>query len=144
MAAPPHRLTYYVKAAELTQRVATAPILARHDLSYAQLSMLLTVARVPGASGAALARMHGITAQSAGEVIGALVRRGLMERRADPAHGRIQTAHLTDAGQALVNGEQAELDALDHALSEGLSAEDLATTRRVLAAIVANGGTILD
>lgn len=140
----PHRLTYYVKATELTQRVATAPILSRHDLSYAQLSMLLTVARVPGRSGAALARMHGITAQSAGEVIATLVKRGLMERRADPVHGRIQTAHLTADGQALVDGVQPDLDALDHALSNGLSAQDLATTRRVLAAIVANGGTILD
>lgn len=140
----PHRLTYYVKAAELTQRVATAPILSQHDLSYAQLSMLLTVARVPGRSGAALARMHGITAQSAGEVIATLVKRGLMERRADPAHGRIQTAHLTTAGQALVDDVQPELDALDEGLCRSLSAEDLAATRRVLAAIVANGGTILD
>lgn len=138
------RLTYYIKAAELTQRVATAPILERHALSYAQLAMLLTVSHSPGQSGAALARMHGITAQSAGEVIAALVQRGFMERRPATGHGRILTVHLTRAGSALVTDIEPALDAVDKELGRGLSPAEIATVRRVLIKIVANGGTILN
>lgn len=137
------RLTYFVKAAELTQKAATAPVLERYGLSYAQLSMLLSVVYTPGASSAALARMHGITAQSAGEVIGALVGRGLMERKAHPSHRRILTIELTQAGHAMVEEAQTMLDAIDARLTQGLSQKDLLIARQVLTTIIANGDIVL-
>jgi DNA-binding MarR family transcriptional regulator len=134
------RLTYYVKVAELTQRVATAPLLMAFDLSYAQFSMLLTVSRLPGSSSAALSRMHGITAQSGGEIISALLRRGLVNRETAPT-GRALHISLTTVGRRLVDDAQAGLDAIDHRLSEGLSEPEIEIARKVLKTIIANGDT---
>lgn len=136
------RLTFLVKAAELTQRVATGPILDKYRLSYAQLAMLLSIASSPGRSGAQLARMHGITAQSAGELTAAMVRRGLVERRLDPRNARILLLHLTADGEQLCADAQGQLDSIDARLTKGLAEADLAVARRVLAAIIANGDNI--
>jgi DNA-binding MarR family transcriptional regulator len=137
-----HRLTFFVKAAELTQRVATAPILERYGLTYAQLAMLLSISRVPGASSAALARMHGITAQSSGEVIGVLEKRGLIARRADEANARILRLMLTREGQQMFEEAQAMLDEIDRELTAEIDAIELETTRRVLAIIISRGNRI--
>jgi DNA-binding MarR family transcriptional regulator len=134
------RLTLLVKAAELTQRIATGPILEKHGLTYAQLAMLLSVGGAPGRSGAQLARMHGITAQSAGEVISALVRRGLLERRQSASNARIFFIHLSSIGEALRDDAWGQLDEIDHRLTKGLSVAELEIARRVLDVIVLNGG----
>jgi DNA-binding MarR family transcriptional regulator len=136
------RLTFLVKAAELTQRAATSVILEEFDLSYAQFAMLLSIANSPGKSGAKLARIHGITAQSAGEVIGALTRRGLLERQPDPKNSRILLHYLTDSGNQLCDAAQGQLDEIDARLTRGLPLSDLATARRVLTAIIVSGETI--
>jgi DNA-binding MarR family transcriptional regulator len=136
------RLTFLVKAAELTQRVSTAPILSTYKLSYAQLAMLLSIGSTPGKSGAQLARMHGITAQSAGEVIGTLVRRGLLNRRPGPGNARVQLIDLTTTGEHFFAEIQLQLNLIDARLTSGLPETDLAVARRVLATIIANGDNI--
>ncbi len=73
---------------------------ARHGVTTAQIGLMRQLANEPGLSGAELARRLLITPQGAQLALAALERRGLVERKQDPQHGRIMQAYLTDEGRA--------------------------------------------
>ena len=64
-----------------------------------QLGLMRQLADEPGLSGAQLARRLLITPQGAQLALTSLERSGLVERKPDPAHGRILRAYLTDQGR---------------------------------------------
>lgn len=79
----------------------------------------------PRSSNAELSRRLGVTPQAVHTVVLQLERRGLIERRPDPDHGRIARFTLTKAGTDI-------LDACDHAADrvEGRVLRSLSTTER--------------
>src|ERR1700758_700856 len=74
-----------------------------HGVSTAQIGVLRQLANEPGLSGAELARRLLISPQGVQLALTALERRGLVERKQDPQHGRILRAYLTDHGRAVTS-----------------------------------------
>lgn len=79
----------------------------------------------------ALARMLGITQPTASDAVAALERKGLVERRADPADGRATRVHLIAAGAEMARRTARPPAALSNAL-EMLSPGERAGMRRAL------------
>ncbi|HEB90492.1 MAG TPA: MarR family transcriptional regulator [Deltaproteobacteria bacterium] len=75
---------------------------ARLDLNLAQASMLAFLFESGPRSQSRLAAQLGMGRASAGLVVSALEKRGLVERRPDPADGRTRLVALRPAGEALV------------------------------------------
>src|SRR5262245_2865268 len=73
--------------------------LQAQGLTPAQYGALSVLARVPGSSGADLARGSNTSPQAMNGVIATLEREGLIERHSHPTHGRILQVTLTDEGQ---------------------------------------------
>ncbi|CAM2746006.1 MarR family transcriptional regulator [Skermania piniformis] len=73
----------------------------QHGVSTAQVGVLRHLTQEPGLSGAELARRLLITPQGVQLALTALEKRGLIERKPDPRHGRILQVFLTDEGRAI-------------------------------------------
>lgn len=82
--------------------------IAVHGVTTAQIGLLRQLADEPGLSGAELARRLLITPQGVQLALTALERRGLVERKQDPAHRRILQAYLTDEGRAVTSAVLAD------------------------------------
>lgn len=95
---------------------------AGHGVSTAQIGVLRQLSDEPGLSGAELARRMLISPQGVQLALTALEKRGLVERKQDPQHGRILQAFLTDQGRkvaaAVVNDAIAAHDRVFGVLSK--------------------------
>jgi DNA-binding MarR family transcriptional regulator len=100
-----------------------------HDLTPPQYGVLSVLARDPGLSGADLARATSITPQAANEVLATLERKRLIERRPHPTHGRILQATLTDQGQRRLQAANPAVRALEAAIEDGFTADQIATIK---------------
>jgi DNA-binding MarR family transcriptional regulator len=87
-----------------------------HGVSAPQLAVLNRVADHPGLSGADLARHMYTTPQAAQLMLASLEHRGLVERAADPNHGRIIRWTVTEAGRGTVNTCRAEVRKVERRL----------------------------
>ena len=74
-----------------------------HGVTTAQIGLMRQLANEPGLSGAELARRLLISPQGVQLALAALERRGLVERKQDPQHGRIMQAYLTDEGRTVTS-----------------------------------------
>ncbi|MGW0160087.1 MarR family winged helix-turn-helix transcriptional regulator [Mycobacterium sp. NPDC003323] len=72
-----------------------------HGVSTAQIGVLRQLTNEPGLSGAELARRLLISPQGVQLALSALERRGLIERKQDPQHGRILQVFLTGEGRTV-------------------------------------------
>src|SRR5262249_31437782 len=79
-----------------------------HGVTTAQIGLMRQLANEPGLSGAELARRLLISPQGVQLALAALERRGLVERKQDPQHGRIMQAYLTDEGRAVTTAVLAD------------------------------------
>ena len=95
-------LVYVVGRVNQGVRRELRKALAPWGLTVPELTTLSVLRTRPGLSNAQLSRRALTTPQSMNEVIAELERRGLVERRVDPSHGRILRAQLTDAGEQLL------------------------------------------
>ncbi|HET6951686.1 MAG TPA: MarR family transcriptional regulator [Acidimicrobiales bacterium] len=95
-------ILWLLKQAAYSGRRAVDDVVAEHGVTGTQLGILNRLADEPGLSGAELARRSLITSQAAQLALASLERRGLVERKPDPAHGRIVKSYLTDQGREVV------------------------------------------
>jgi len=70
------------------------------------------------------ARALGVTEQVVSQTVDVLVRRGYLERQADPADRRRSLLELTERGRQLVEAVLAGIDEVDRQLAEEISRED--------------------
>jgi len=93
----------------------------------------LSVLRVrDGLSNAHLARLSLVTPQSMSEVLGQLVAKGYVRRRAEPGHGRVIRIELTKAGsRALERGDRA-VDEVEREMLVELDTDEVAGLRAAL------------
>ncbi|WP_328806805.1 MarR family winged helix-turn-helix transcriptional regulator [Streptacidiphilus fuscans] len=106
------------------------------DLNLAQLRSLVQVALTPGISSAEIARRSGLTAQSMGAAVNALVSRGLIERGPHPTNRRVLELRATDAGRALAAHAQRVVDDVQREMFEVLSADEQKTVHALLQRLV--------
>jgi DNA-binding MarR family transcriptional regulator len=110
-------------------RAAMDTALRAHDLTPFQYGALSVLARDPGLSGADLARACNLTPQAINEVLPTLERKHLIERHPHPTHGRILQATLTDEGQRRLQAANPAVRALEAAIEDGFTADQIATVK---------------
>ncbi|TXS04884.1 MarR family transcriptional regulator [Streptomyces sp. col6] len=74
----------------------------RAELTPSQTSVLSRLDKDGEASVVDLAAAEGVRHQSVASTVGALVERGLADRRRDPEDGRRQLVHVTESGHAFL------------------------------------------
>jgi DNA-binding MarR family transcriptional regulator len=104
---------YALKEAQHALRIRLDEALRPIGLTAPQFAALASLAEEPGMSGARLARRCFVTPQTMNGIIANLETAGLIERHADPNHGRILQATLAQRGRAK----------LDQALRAGAAVE---------------------
>ena len=109
--------------------------LRAQGLTPAQYGALSVLARVPGASSADLARGSNTTPQAMNALVATLERQGLIERRPHPTHGRILQTSLTAEGQKRLEAATPIVRALEEAIEEGFSSDEIAAVKRWLVAV---------
>ena len=120
---------YLLRQATYEFRGAMELALAAQGLTAAQYTAMSVLARDPGLSGADLARACNTTPQAANGVLATLERRGFAERHPHPTHGRILQATLTDEGQRQLQAANPAVRALEAAIEDGFTADQIATVK---------------
>jgi DNA-binding MarR family transcriptional regulator len=110
-----------------------------HGVSTAQIGMLRALATEPGLSGADLARRLLISPQGVQLALKELERRGLVERRQDPQHGRILQGFLTERGRTVAEAVVNDAIAAHHKVFGVLSSDEQATLRELLGRVIEQG-----
>lgn len=110
-----------------------------HGVSTAQIGVLRQLMNEPGLSGAELARRLLITPQGVQLALTALEKRGLVERKQDPQHGRILQVFLTDTGRAVAQDVVSDAIAAHDRVFGVLSPEEQQQLRALLARVVEQG-----
>lgn len=129
--APPEavgRLEWVVQRVSRALQRAVDLVAGDHGITAAEYHLLLAVSDDLGRSNAEIARLTFVTPQSANLVLAELERRGLLERRDDPNHGRIRQARLTPAGRETLDGCVREIAAIEERVLSTLDDEQ----RRIL------------
>jgi len=110
-----------------------------HGVSTAQIGVLRQLANEPGLSGAELARRLLVSPQGVQFALTSLERRGLVERKPDPQHGRILQAYLTGEGRDVAATVVSDAVAAHEKVFGVLSTEEQKTLRELLGRIVEKG-----
>jgi DNA-binding MarR family transcriptional regulator len=98
---PPEYPLWLLKRAWQNGHRAISEATRLYDITPTQVGALNHLLHEPGLSGAQLARRLLVTPQAAQLALTALDRRGLIERRPDPNHGRIVRTYLTAEGRRI-------------------------------------------
>ena len=112
---------------------------SEHGVSTAQIGMLRHLAGEPGLSGADLARRLLISPQGVQLALKELERRGLVERKQNPQHGRILQAFLTDQGREVAEAVVADAIDAHHKVFGVLSSAEQKTLRELLGRVIEQG-----
>lgn len=131
-------LIYAVGRVNQGIRRAMRARLAEWELSVAEYTTLSVLAARPELSNAQLARRALVAPQSMLEILARLEERGLVERRIDPAHGRILRARLTRAGLALLSAADPRVQALQDEIFAGVPVAARRATLDAMRAAMAN------
>ncbi|WP_405418763.1 MarR family winged helix-turn-helix transcriptional regulator [Pseudonocardia alni] len=94
------RLTYLVKRLQMAERARMEEALRPLGVTLAQYTALSVLERRGGLSSAQLARRHFVTPQAMQQLVAAMERDGIVERRPDPDNRRILQVWLTPHGDA--------------------------------------------
>jgi DNA-binding MarR family transcriptional regulator len=113
--------------------------ISNHGVTTAQIGLMRQLANEPGLSGAELARRLLISPQGVQLAITALERRGLVERKQDPQHGRILQTYLTDQGREVVSAVLADALAAHERVFGVLDADEQQLLHDLLARVVEQG-----
>ena len=126
------RVSYLIKWVERGLRLRLDAALQEQGVSAHEYTALSVLARRDGLSSAQLARRTLVTAQAMNQLVIGLEKRGLIVRRADPEHNKIQRASLTSAGRKLVAACDRASAPVEELLLSGLNAAEIATFRQAL------------
>jgi DNA-binding MarR family transcriptional regulator len=100
------------------------------ELTFAESSALSRVERCGPTTSSELARLDGISPQSMGVTVAALLDRGLIERTRDPGDGRRIVLSVTEAGRQVVHDKRgARTGQIAAALSGGFTDDELRLLR---------------
>lgn len=125
-------LLYVVKQLELATRARLDAVLKESGVTALQYTALSVLERRPTMSAADLARASFVRAQSAADLIGALERRGLIERRIDPDNRRRMLISLTTEGRAFLDAYDPRVEELEEQMLADLGPHDRESFRTFL------------
>ncbi|MCW2288944.1 MarR family winged helix-turn-helix transcriptional regulator [Leucobacter luti] len=119
------------------QRKAGEDWIRERELSHEQGFALGYLTQQPGTIQAELARVTRTSAASVSSLLQGLERRGLIERRTDPANERRKLVFATAAGSELVAGFDTALEGIEDELLAPLDAAERATLHALLSKVTA-------
>ncbi len=125
-------LLYAVKQVELVVRARLDELLRGHGVTVLQYTALTVLERRDALTAAELARNSFVTTQSMADLISALERQKLIERRRDPEDRRRVLLNLSPAGIELMRACSPEVDSLERRMVAGLNAAEVGALRRAL------------
>lgn len=134
--ASPSGISYLVGHLERLVRRRLGEAISPIGLTIQQYTALAVLGARGRLSNAQLAERSLVTPQSANELVKAMVRRGWIERSADPSHGRIIHLSLTPEGKEILQQAHATAAQFEQAMIEGLTARDRQRYREYLSASV--------
>ena len=98
---PEGYLTYLLRQANASVRLALDRALAKEEMTYPQQSALTMIRAYEAISAADLARLAMLTPQTVDGIVRALEARGAIRKEPDRVNGRILRLIVTDEGRAL-------------------------------------------
>jgi DNA-binding MarR family transcriptional regulator len=113
--------------------------MSARGVSTAQIGVLRQLSNEPGLSGAELARRLLISPQGVQAALTTLERRGLVERKKDPQHGRILRAYLTGEGRKVAATVVSDAVAAHEQVFGVLTDQEQETLRELLGRVVEKG-----
>jgi DNA-binding MarR family transcriptional regulator len=131
-------LGYLLRQAQAAVRLTMERTLADLGVTAPQFAVLTMLKAYPGLSGADVARLTFLTAQTVGVIIRNLERDGAIRKTPHPVHGRILQWTLTARGTTLLRDCRGRDQAVERRLATGLDARAETTIRRWLAKIAAD------
>jgi DNA-binding MarR family transcriptional regulator len=131
-------LAYLLRQAQAATRLTLERALADLGVTPPQFVVLTMLRAYPGLSGADLARVALLTAQTVGVIIRNLERDRAIRNTPHPVHGRMLQWTLTRRGEALLDKCRRPVQALERRLAAGLPAKAQIAVRRWLSKIAAD------
>jgi DNA-binding MarR family transcriptional regulator len=98
---PEGYLTYLLRQANASVRLALDRALSQEDMTHPQQSALTMIRAYEAISAADLARLTMLTPQTVNGIVRALEMRGAIRKEPDPVNGRILRLIITEKGRAL-------------------------------------------
>ena len=98
---PEGYLTYLLRQANASVRLALDRALVKEGITYPQHSALTMIRAYEAVSSADLARLTMLTPQTINGIVRALETRGAVRKQPDPVNGRILRLLITEEGRAL-------------------------------------------
>ena len=98
---PEGYLTYLLRQASASVRLALDRALAKEDMTYPQQSVLTMIRAYEAICAADLARLTMLTPQTINGIVRGLELRGAITKEPDPVNGRILRLIITEEGRAL-------------------------------------------
>ena len=127
-------MLYLVKQLELAVRAQLDEVLRPVSITPLQYTALTILERRSGLSTAQLARNSFVADQSAADMVGVLVQRGLIARAPDSVDRRRRVLRLTDAGRALLDQVRGDVEAAEVRMLSPLTSEEAEDLRRYVVA----------
>lgn len=127
-------LTYLLRQANASVRLALDRALAKENMTYPQQSALTMIRAYEAISAADLARLTMLTPQTINGIVRALEMRSAIRKEPDPAHGRILRLTVTEEGRALNKRCRALTAPIEAALNAKMGVKDQAAIRQWLVA----------
>lgn len=129
---------YLVHALTHASRSRLDDALRHLDLSSLQYTILSVLARNENLSSSRLSRRFYVTPQTMGEIIQLLERKGLIERREDPANRKALLLSLTKLGKSVGAEADVHVNELERRIFGSLSGAEHATMRSILSRTIAS------
>ena len=123
----PGLLGYQLRRAQVHMFQHFTANLGQFGVTPGQLGLLILLSRNPGISQTALARASGIERSTLGEVVGALEKRGLVERRRMEQDRRSHAVRLSPLGEETLAAILPLVDAHEQAAASRLTHEERST-----------------
>ncbi|MEV1168811.1 MarR family transcriptional regulator [Nonomuraea sp. NPDC049784] len=99
-------------------------VLRGYGLTMTQYTVLLTLSREGGMSGAQLARACGVTQQTMATVLTSLQNKDLIVREPSPVHAKVMIVTPTEQGRQLLDRAYQEVIVLERALTDAFTPDE--------------------
>ena len=132
------RLLVYIKRAERASQAAKEAAVREVGITAAQQAALAVLSDNPGINPAELARRCMVSIQAMNSLLSRLEERGFVSRAPHPTYATLIEIKLTEQGRALFEEADAMVAKVEERLVAGLSEEEMAMMRDLLARIIAN------